>query len=159
MSTARAPLRLAGPIAAALAASVCTGQTAGIDHAGHGAHTAHVAAAVRTAVLNDALVTDGGSFTIRLTTSPDPLVLNEYFDLVVEVGGDAAGGGPLQVDATASMPAHEHGMNTRPRREDLGGGRFAFPGMLFHMAGEWEITIEVARGRIRERANARLTVQ
>lgn len=143
MSGARAPLRLAGPIAAALAASVCTAQTA----------------AVRTAVLNDALVTGGGSFTIRLTTSPDPLVLNEYFDLVVEVGGDAAGGGPLQVDATASMPAHEHGMNTRPRREDLGGGRFAFPGMLFHMAGEWEITIEVARGRIRERASARLTVQ
>jgi hypothetical protein len=31
--------------------------------------------------------------------------------------------------------------------------------MLFHMAGEWEITIEVARGRIRERASARLTVQ
>jgi hypothetical protein len=45
------------------------------------------------------------------------------------------------VDAT--MPAHRHGMNYRPSLKPLGGGRWRADGLLFHMAGAWELRIEL----------------
>jgi cytochrome c peroxidase len=57
------------------------------------------------------------------------------------------------------MPGHEHGMNTRPRVQDLGDGKFRVRGMLFHMAGEWEISFDIAKGRVHERAVARMNVE
>jgi hypothetical protein len=129
------------------------------------AQTSHVhaehAARAQTATVAQQLVTDGGTFTLRLLTSPDPIRLNEYFELVVEVGAErlADDGNPFWVGAQARMPAHAHGMSTLPRREDLGPGRFLFRGMLFHMAGEWEIAFDVTKGRVRERATARIIVQ
>jgi hypothetical protein len=49
---------------------------------------------------------------------------------------------PLRVDAT--MPEHRHGMNYKPSLHDLGGGRWRVEGMLWHMAGRWELTLDVA---------------
>ncbi len=47
------------------------------------------------------------------------------------------------------MPAHDHGMPTRPRvTADLGEGRYRLDGMRFHMNGDWEIVLEIlADGR------------
>jgi hypothetical protein len=47
----------------------------------------------------------------------------------------------LAVDAT--MPAHRHGMNYRPSLKPLGGGRWRAEGLLFHMAGAWELRLDV----------------
>jgi hypothetical protein len=129
-------------------------------HQEHGDHAQHAARA-QTAVLPPQLTTDGGKFSLRLRASPDPIRLNEYFELVVEVSADALDDdrNPYWVDTRALMPAHAHGMNTLPRREDLGSGRFLFRGMLFHMAGEWELTFDVAKGRAREHASVRLVVE
>ncbi len=123
-------------------------------------HAEH-AARIPTATVTERLVTDGGAFALRLHTSPNPIRLNEYFELVVEVGADglADDGNPYWVDTQALMPAHAHGMNTLPRRESLGAGRFLFRGMLFHMAGEWELAFDVAKGRVREHASLRLVVE
>jgi hypothetical protein len=151
-------LRLAA-LAALAAALVANRGGLGAQHA-HGDHAQHAARA-QTAVLPPQLTTDGGTFSLRLSTSPDPIRLNEYFELVVQVGADALAGdrNPYWVDAQALMPAHAHGMNTQPRREDLGSGRFLFRGMLFHMAGEWELEFDVAKGRVREHASLRLVVE
>lgn len=46
-----------------------------------------------------------------------------------------------RVDAT--MPAHRHGMNYRASLQPLGGGRWRAEGLLWHMAGHWELLIEV----------------
>lgn len=47
----------------------------------------------------------------------------------------------------ASMPEHKHGMNYRPVITPLGTGRFRVEGMMFHMAGHWELAFEVQAGR------------
>lgn len=51
----------------------------------------------------------------------------------------------LKADAT--MPEHRHGMNYRPAITPLGGGRFRIEGMMFHMAGRWELAFEVQSGK------------
>lgn len=45
-----------------------------------------------------------------------------------------------RVDAT--MPAHRHGMNDQPSLQPLGGGRWRAEGLLWRMAGRWELLIE-----------------
>ena len=49
--------------------------------------------------------------------------------------------------ADATMPEHRHGMNYRPRIAPLGGGRFRVDGMMFHMAGHWQLVFEVQAGK------------
>jgi hypothetical protein len=50
-----------------------------------------------------------------------------------------------KVDAT--MPEHRHGMNYRPAITALGSGRFRVEGMMFHMAGHWQLAFEVQAGK------------
>jgi hypothetical protein len=70
-----------------------------------------------------------------------------HFALEVQVcdkGGVSAA--QLQkVDAT--MPEHRHGMNYRPRITPLSDGRFRVEGMMFHMAGHWQLVFEVQAGK------------
>ena len=107
------------------------------------------------------LTTDGGSFEVKLGSTPRPIPLNELFELNVEVRalGEAKDSNPLWLDVTATMPAHKHGMNTLPRVEDLGDGRFVVRGLLFHMAGEWELEFDVVKGRIHEHAVTRVSLK
>jgi hypothetical protein len=45
------------------------------------------------------------------------------------------------IDAT--MPAHGHGMNYRPKMERIGPDRYRFTGLMLHMPGKWVITFSV----------------
>jgi hypothetical protein len=67
-------------------------------------------------------------------------------------GGRAAQGVSLAADA--AMPEHEHGMNREPRvvADEAAPGRFEVEGLLFHMAGRWELYLDVTRGALTERA-------
>jgi len=47
----------------------------------------------------------------------------------------------LRVDAT--MPEHRHGMNYRPSVQALGDGVWRVEGLLWHMAGRWELRLDV----------------
>jgi hypothetical protein len=47
----------------------------------------------------------------------------------------------LKVDAR--MPAHRHGMNYRPSIVALGDGRWRVTGLLFHMAGDWQLRLDL----------------
>jgi len=51
----------------------------------------------------------------------------------------------------AWMPAHRHGMNSRPSVRALGGGRWHADGFLFHMPGRWQLTFEIDTRAGRER--------
>jgi len=55
----------------------------------------------------------------------------------------------VRVDAT--MPEHRHGMNYRPSVSAQGGGRYRAEGLMFHMAGRWELVFEVRAGDVTER--------
>lgn len=47
----------------------------------------------------------------------------------------------LRVDAT--MPEHRHGMNYRASVTALSDGRWRVEGLLWHMSGRWELTLDV----------------
>lgn len=132
---------------------------AGLAQTGHGGH-APPTARVPTARLPNSIVSEGGEFAITLATSPNPIRLNEPFELTVMIRSLAPDGrGLVSVTIDAEMPAHRHGMNTRPQREQLGEDRYLFRGLLFHMAGEWEVVIDAAQGRLRDRGIARLVLE
>ena len=55
----------------------------------------------------------------------------------------------VAVDAT--MPDHKHGMNYRPTIVSMGDGRYRVEGLVFHMPGRWELSIDVRAGEESER--------
>jgi hypothetical protein len=97
-------------------------------------------------------VTRGGSYTVVWVPVPDPIPLNEPFELDVVIT-HAEDGTPV-IDATlmieATMPAHGHGMNRHPRVIGRVEGRYRVAGMLFHMSGFWQIDIDVIRQHVAE---------
>jgi hypothetical protein len=107
------------------------------------------------------LATDAGTFALALESSPAPIPLNEPFELAVDVklARPVDDPNPLWLGVTATMPTHAHGMNTRAQVEPLADGRFLIKGLLFHMAGEWEVSFQVAKGRIHEQARTRVLVE
>jgi hypothetical protein len=57
------------------------------------------------------------------------------------------------------MPEHKHGMNYRPTIVSLGDGRYRVDGLVFHMAGIWELAIDVRAGEESERLSHELVVR
>jgi hypothetical protein len=55
------------------------------------------------------------------------------------------------VAVDAQMPEHRHGMNYRPTIVAVGDGRYRVDGMVFHMPGRWELSIDVRAGEESER--------
>jgi hypothetical protein len=107
------------------------------------------------------VVTEHGSFVLKLSTSPSPIPLNDMFDLMVEVKAKPSvkDPNPFWLNADAQMPEHNHGMNTKPRVEDLGKGKFAVRGMLFHMSGKWILLFNVAKGSVHEQARTEIVLE
>jgi len=58
---------------------------------------------------------------------------------------------PDSVRVDATMPEHRHGMNYRPTVTATGEGRYKAEGLMFHMAGRWELMFEVRSGGKTER--------
>lgn len=87
-------------------------------------------------------ITSGGSWTVRYTPDPDPVPGNEEFalDFLVEDDDGPAAGTTMLL--TADMPEHGHGMNQTPVLSGADGS-FRADGMLFHMTGEWRLTVDV----------------
>ena len=142
----------------ALAIGAMLAPVVGADFAVNTAYAADVAPAN---TLTQHLISDGGSFDITLASTPRTIPLNEMFELTIDVhpAKTVKDPNPVWVSVIATMPAHQHGMNTRPRVEDLGKGRFVVRGMLFHMAGVWEIALDVAKGGLHEHAKASVDLQ
>jgi len=70
---------------------------------------------------------------------PSPISVGRPFALLVTLCPvDAV---LLRVDAT--MPEHRHGMNYRPSLKPLGEGRWRVEGLLWHMSGRWELTLDL----------------
>jgi hypothetical protein len=96
--------------------------------------------------------TDGGSYTVTIQPDGGSITENKHFSLIVLLEPAAQAGTPVSVSVDADMPSHGHGMNTKPETIDEGGGRYRANGMLFHMAGEWSIAVEVSTGATKETA-------
>ena len=97
------------------------------------------------------VLTDLGQWTVTVASDPDPVPPNDLFALDVTVAGEGVSD-QLFVDVDASMPEHNHGMNTEPETTWVEGERWRTEGMLFHMTGDWRVTVAVDDGNSYERA-------
>ncbi|MEM7203648.1 MAG: FixH family protein [Planctomycetota bacterium] len=92
-----------------------------------------------------------GGFTARWRPVPDPIPVNEPFelDLRIERGDTTAAphGEPIadaEVFVHAWMPDHRHGMLRRPVATPASrDGDYRVRGMLFHMGGTWQLFVDV----------------
>ena len=85
-----------------------------------------------------------GSVQAVWQAEPSPITVGRPFALWVTLcPADAV---LLRVDAT--MPEHRHGMNYRPSLKPLGEGGWRVEGLLWHMSGRWELTLDLqAKGQ------------
>lgn len=115
-------------------------------------------------------LSNAGRYTVCYTTTPQPIPLNQPFDMQVwiyEGDGTAQLSTNVILQVDAGMPAHHHGMNVKPQLVALNGppvqdllpghgamsdGRFEVRGMLLHMPGSWELRFDIRHGAIMERA-------
>lgn len=84
------------------------------------------------------LIKDGA---LQAAWRPDagPITVGRPFALLVTLcPADAQ---LLRVDAT--MPEHRHGMNYRASIKPLGDGRWRVEGLLWHMSGRWELSLDL----------------
>jgi len=96
--------------------------------------------------------TVGGAFSVTVEPSKGEIRWNEHFSLNLAIKPEKPGRGPLKVLVDADMPAHKHGMNTQAELVEIGESQYRVDGMLFHMKGDWVITVEVTGGGGIERA-------
>lgn len=81
------------------------------------------------------------------SATPGRIPMARHFTLAVQLCGKDGVSAARLVKADASMPEHKHGMNYRPVIAPQGGGRFRVAGMMFHMAGRWQLAFEVQNGK------------
>ncbi len=103
--------------------------------------------------------TERGSFTVTIQPTGGGITLNKHFSLNITLTPDEGASVPTSVSATADMPSHGHGMNTAPETIHEGGQRYRANGMLFHMAGDWSIMVEITAGAKIERAFFPITIE
>lgn len=106
-----------------------------------------------------AQVSDKKSFKLSYTPTPDPVPLNKFFRvrlLLQDAQNRLLNGASLTVNAT--MPEHNHGMNVKPKVKALGQGQYEIQGLLFHMAGYWEMAIDIQQGGKHEKVIFGVTV-
>lgn len=77
----------------------------------------------------------------------DRIPMAKHFTLEVQLCDQHGISAARLHTADATMPEHRHGMNYRPVITPLGGGRFRIEGMMFHMAGCWQLAFEVRAGK------------
>lgn len=87
-----------------------------------------------------------GRYVVSYTSELTPPRINLLHGWVLHI--EDANGIPVtgaEIEASGGMPAHDHGLPTRPRvTQELGGGDYLLEGLRFHMAGDWEVTLVIA---------------
>ena len=85
-----------------------------------------------------------GIYAVQYESALDPIEINRMHSWVLVVTRDGQPVEGAEIRVSGGMPAHDHGMPTRPRvTADLGDGRYQLDGMRFHMNGDWEIALEI----------------
>src|SRR5688572_15177849 len=91
---------------------------------------------------------NGGNYTVRFTPAPDPVPMNQLFDLMITIVPKSAAAATTKVEVDARMPAHGHGMNRVPKVTRLPEGTLKAEGMLFHMPGHWELYVDITHNGV-----------
>jgi hypothetical protein len=105
--------------------------------------------------MNTTAVLDGQTVAIRLDPrdvaceKSQKIVINKSLCFFVALNaGNAAGSRDLTVAKfDAQMPAHRHGMVTRPKIKAGKPGEYLIEGVKFHMPGDWKLTLDMLHGK------------
>jgi len=85
------------------------------------------------------------AFVVTFSTPDGPPEINRMHSWILHVetaAGDPVEGAEIEVDG--GMPAHNHGLPTRPGvTKELGGGDYRLDGVRFHMSGYWEMVFSI----------------
>ena len=86
-----------------------------------------------------------GHFQVSVAPELEPLAINTIHRWVVQVlSADGAPVPSAEISVRGGMPAHDHGLPTRPEATRyLGEGRYLIEGMRFHMTGYWEVILSI----------------
>ena len=95
---------------------------------------------------------DGGGYEVTLQPSGGGILWNKHFSLEMNLKSERPLSEDFEVRVDADMPAHRHGMNTKAEVFDQGKFAYVVEGMLFHMKGDWVITVELTEGGVTEKA-------
>ncbi len=105
----------------------------------------------------------GTQVDVMYRVVPGPITIGKHFAVAMLVCPHAGVTSPASVTVDATMPEHRHGMNYKPSvKFEYGGGqgfRYRAEGMMFHMAGSWELKIEVRAGGKIDRLTRRIVVE
>lgn len=86
-----------------------------------------------------------GLYRVSYKSQLVPIQINKMMSWVLHV--ETADGRPVEkaaITVDGGMPAHNHGLPTRPSvTKNLGDGNYLVEGMRFHMLGAWVINITV----------------
>jgi hypothetical protein len=93
-----------------------------------------------------------GHFRISFESEIDPIVINRMHRWqlkLMDSEGNAVSGATISVEG--GMPAHDHGLPTRPRVSgEPGAGRYVLEGLRFHMGGQWELKLTIEAAGLRD---------
>ena len=95
--------------------------------------------------------TADGNYRIRWRPLVDPIPVADVFAVEVQVEGVKRDLEGITILVDAEMPHHRHGMNLVPALEG-GPEEWTARGMLFHMPGRWEVSVDVLYDGRMERA-------
>ncbi len=87
---------------------------------------------------------DAANAEVAYRWEPSPLKVGRFFSAEVIACRSAADVTRISLDAT--MPAHGHGMNYRPKATEVSPGHYRFTGLMLHMPGRWQVTIDLFSG-------------
>jgi len=106
--------------------------------------------------LADEWVSSRGVYTVSFESSLEPIEINQIHAWILHITSDGEPVTGASLAVSGGMPAHDHGMPTRPRvTAELGNGHYRLEGMRFHMGGDWEVSIEIkANGSRHNRCGA-----
>lgn len=91
----------------------------------------------------------------QLRFIPHQIRVGEPFELEIQLCDPAM----VLKAVDATMPSHGHGMNYQPRVSMAGLGLVRAGGFLFHMPGDWEITLDIQHGDVTSRLVREYTLE
>ena len=110
----------------------------------------------------EVFVSNGETYRVTLLSPigriTAPAVLPLTFTVTLN-NGEPLSPDDLTITVDAAMIAHYHGLVRSPIVRRLRGTTFTVDGLFFHMPGEWDIFVDVKRGRILERTQWEIDVQ
>ena len=98
-----------------------------------------------TTVTATSVVSDKGLYVVSFRSNTEPIPINRIHTWVLSVrhpDGTPVTGASIRIDG--DMPAHGHGLPTRPEvTEELGNGDYEIEGIKFQMPGAWVMDFTV----------------